>query len=485
MDQEQKNIRRSVLLLVTVSTLVFLSLVFGLFALRERIPERRIEKIETLLAAGDTDGARRLIEHVSDEAEAESYLVRCSYLDAEAAFARGDWIAARALYADAGSYADSAEKAQLCDYRRASELLVAGSYEEAEVLFSSLGGFRDAADFALDCRFERAAALEDAGELSEAALLFDTLGSYRGADARVLRLAVAVTGIADAEEALASFRGLNPEMREKMSAIAAVREALPKGVVAVGFYHTVGLCPDGRVVACGDNSFGQCEVGPLHDVTAVAAGAYHTLALHRDGTVSAVGRNSEHQCDTSAWRDVTALAASDYASFGLTKDGTLLCTGFYDYTEPESWSALLAVEGGSYNLAALRSDGTVWTYPKLKNTETLRGCAALAVNTGYVAAAMPDGSAVSSVFDLSAWQDVVALSASGTAILGLDAQGRVLAHFFRESDAIDFSAFTDVRAIAAGGTHFALVLSDGSVKVLGENAHGEAETEGWSLAVNN
>ena len=66
-----------------------------------------------------------------------------------------------------------------------------------------------------------------------------------------------------------------------------------------------------------------------------------------------------------------------------------------------------------------------------------------------------------------------------------DAQGRVLAHFFRESDAIDFSAFTDVRAIAAGGTHFALVLSDGSVKVLGENAHGEAETEGWSLAVNN
>ena len=229
------------------------------------------------------------------------------------------------------------------------------------------------------------------------------------------------------------------------------------------------------------DSRGQCEVGALHDVTAVAAGAYHTLALHRDGTVSAVGRNDEQQCDTSSWRDVTAIAASDYASFALTKDGTLLCTGFYDYREPESWSGLAAVSGGSYNLAALRSDGSVWTYPKLKNTEALRGCVSLAVNTGYAVGVMPDGSAVSSVFDLSVWRDVLAVSASGTAILGLDLQGRVLAHFFRAGDAVDFSSFTGVKAIAAGGTHFALVLSDGSVKVLGENDHGEADVGDWDL----
>lgn len=485
MDQEQKNIRRSVLLLLAAATVVFLALLFGVSALRARIPERRLEKIETLLAAGDADGARRLIPHVRDEAAAEGYLARCSYLDAEAAFARGDWIAARALYADAGNTADSAEKVLLCDYRRAAELLDAGSYEEAEALFASLGGYRDAADLALDCRFERAAALEGAGALSEAALLFDTLGGHRGADERVLRLAVAVTGIPDAEEALASFRGLSPEMREKMSAIAAARESLPQGVVAVGFYHTVGLRPDGSVAACGDNSFGQCEVSSLRDVTAVAAGAYHTVALHRDGTVSAVGRDSERQCDTAAWRGVTAVAASDYATFGLTADGALLCTGFYDYAEPESWSSLTAVEGGSYNLAALRADGTVWTYPKLKNAEALRGCAALAVNTGYVVGAMPDGSVASSFFALSDWQDIVALSASGTAILALDAQGRVHAHFFRAGDAPDFTSFTGVRAIAAGGTHFALVLADGSVTVLGENEHGEAETAGWTLAVGN
>ena len=481
MDKEQKNLRRSVLLLITAATVLFLAAIYGVSLLRERIPQRRLEKIEALLDGGDTASARQLIGRVDDEAAAENFLARCDYLDAEKAFAQGDWSLAREFYASAGSWEDSADKVRMCDYNRAEELLSAGSFEEAETLFSSLGGYSDAADRALGCRYERAAALENAGDLSGAAALFETLGSYLDAKDRLLRIAKSATNISNDEEALAAFRGMSPELREKMAALGAVRDALPQNVIGVGFYHTVGLCEDGSVVACGDNSCGQCDVSALHDVTAVAAGAYHTVALHRDGTVSAVGRSSEKQCDTSSWRDIVAVAASDYATFGMTKDGGLLCTGFYDYREPESWSGLAAVAGGSYNLAALRADGTVWIYPKLKDTESLRGCVSLAVNTGYAVGVMPDGSAVSSVFDLSSWQDVTAVSASGTAILGLDIRGRVLSYFFRESDAVDFSSFRDVRAIAAGGTHFALVLSDGSVRVLGENAHGEAGTEGWIL----
>lgn len=481
MDDDRKKIRRSVGLLLAVSTLVFVMVLLFLSVLNVRIPQQRLDRIEALIESGDTESARRFIAALSDEAEAERFYARCDYLDGETAFAAGDWAAARAFYASAGSWKDSGEKVLACDYQLAGALFDAGEYEAAEAAFTALGGYGDAADRALSCRYERAAALERAGETSKAGALFDTLGSYRDAPERLAALAVAVTGVDDAEEALSAFRGMTPEQRERMAALSAARESLPQGIVAVGFYHTVGLGPDGRVLACGDNSFGQCGVDALHDVTAVAAGAYHTLALHRDGTVSAVGRDSEGQCDTAQWRGVTAIAASDYASFGLRDDGTLLAVGFYDFSEPLSWSALEAVAGGSYNLAALRSDGTVWTYPRLKNTEALRGCVTLAVNTGYVVGAMKDGSAVSSVFDLSDWQEVVALSASGTAILGLDLNGRVLSHFFRESDAIDFSACSDVRAIAAGGTHFALVRADGSVTVLGANDHGEANTEDWDL----
>ena len=483
MDTEQKNFRRSVFALILLATALFFALGLGVFVLSRRIPQQRLDRIETLLAEGETDEARRYAARLGDETLADSFLARCDYRDAETAFARGDWDAARAFYAAAGGWEDSADKVKLCDYRKAEDLVSSGALEEAEAAFAALGGYSDAADRALDCRYERAAALESAGDLSGAAALFDTLGAHRDAEARTMRLAITVTGIGDGEEALSTFRGMSRELREKMERLSVTRERLPQGVIAVGFYHTVGLRADGSVVACGDNSCGQCAVENLHDVTAVAAGAYHTLALHSDGTVSAVGRSSESQCDTAAWRDVTAIAASDYASFGLRSDGTLLCTGFYDYSEPESWSGLSAVAGGSYNLAALRSDGTVWTYPKLKNAAALRGCVGLAVNTGCVTGVMKDGSVVSSFFDLSGWDDVVALSESGTAILGLRADGRVLAHFLRESDAIDLSSVSDAVAIAAGGTHFAIVRADGSVRVFGENKHGEAETAGWTLAV--
>ena len=287
---------------------------------------------------------------VDDEALRESYFARCDYLDAEAAFAEGDWAAARGFYAAAGSYEDSEDKARLCDYRRAEELLSAGSPEEAEALFTSLGGFEDAADRALGCRYERASALESAGELSEAGALFASLGGYLDAETRLVRIATAVTGISNEDEALSVFRGMTPEARAKREALGALRDALPHGIIAVGFYHTVGLQSDGTVVACGDNSYGQCDVGALHDVKAVAV--------------------------------------------------------------------------------------------------------------------LGDGSVVSTNFDLSAWHDILAVSASSTAILALDAQGRVCAHFFRESDRLDFSSVTDAVAIAAGGTHFAVVLSDGSVRVL-------------------
>ena len=446
MDNEQKQMRRRVLVLITIATIVFSG-------------------------------------RVDDEALRESYFARCDYLDAEAAFAEGDWAAARGFYAAAGSYEDSEDKARLCDYRRAEELLAAGSPEEAEALFTSLGGFEDAADRALGCRYERASALESAGELSEAGALFASLGGYLDAETRLVRIATAVTGISDEDEALSVFRGMTPEARAKREALGALRDALPQGIIAVGFYHTVGLQSDGTVVACGDNSYGQCDVGALHDVKAVAAGAYHTVTLHSDGTVSAIGRDSEEQCATAEWRNVTAIAASDYATFGLTEDGTLLCTGFYDYTEPESWSGLKAVAGGSYNLAALRADGSVWSYPALKGLDALRGAEAVDVNTGYAVAVLGDGSVVSTNFDLSAWHDILAVSASSTAILALDAQGRVCAHFFRESDRLDFSSVTDAVAIAAGGTHFAVVLSDGSVRVFGETENGAGMTAGWSLAV--
>ena len=91
--------------------------------------------------------------------------------------------------------------------------------------------------------------------------------------------------------------------------------------------HTVGLKSDGTVVAVGDNSAGQCDVGGWTDIVQVAAGLDHTVGLKSDGTVVAVGDNSCGQCNVGGWTDIIQVAAGDYHTVGLKSDGTVVAVG--------------------------------------------------------------------------------------------------------------------------------------------------------------
>lgn len=71
--------------------------------------------------------------------------------------------------------------------------------------------------------------------------------------------------------------------------------------VSAGSHHTVGLSASGTVLAIGDNSHRQCEVGEWKDVVAVAAGSAHTLGLCRDGTVVGAGVSADGRRDVASW----------------------------------------------------------------------------------------------------------------------------------------------------------------------------------------
>jgi hypothetical protein len=76
-----------------------------------------------------------------------------------------------------------------------------------------------------------------------------------------------------------------------MAPVMAEDEVTP--MVAAGGFFTVGLKSDRTVIAVGDNSYGQCNVGGWTDITQVAAGGAHTVGLKTDGTVVAVGADIE------------------------------------------------------------------------------------------------------------------------------------------------------------------------------------------------
>lgn len=61
----------------------------------------------------------------------------------------------------------------------------------------------------------------------------------------------------------------------------------------------------GRVLAAGDNAFGQCDVAAWEGIVAVAAGSAHTLGLRSDGTVLATGCTDDGRCDVGTWRGLS------------------------------------------------------------------------------------------------------------------------------------------------------------------------------------
>ncbi len=480
MENTQSN-RRGLLITLLITTLLFFAAVGGALLLHRQMPVIREKRLIAALEQGDLTQARELAARLGDEEKAHAYLVQCDYREALALMDEARWEEADALLSAAAGYEDAAERRTECAYQIALSLADEGRWDEAEARFLALSGYRDALERYDTCRFRRAQALEAEGSVSAAAALYSQLGDYPGAQERLTAMATAVTGIEDPAAAVAALQGQTPEELAHMAALSEQREALPRGVVAVGFYHTLGLCADGSVLACGDNSFGQCEVAAFHDAKAVAAGAYHSLILHADGTVSAVGRGTEGQCAVSGWKNVVQIAAGDYASFGLCSDGTLLCTGYNDYSVPESWRGLRFVTAGSYHVAALRQDGGAWVDPVLQGGDALQGLVDLAVNTGFGVGVLADGSVVGSAFSPEGWDDILAVSASGTVVLGLRADVRVLCHAFRDRDRLPLEAVTDAVAVAAGGTHSAVVLRDGSVLVFGDTDRGQGDTGSWKL----
>ncbi len=475
------NERKKILAAILAATLVFaltLALVFSLSAAAKKsLPGR----IEAALEKGDAAEAERLIARLSDGEEKTAFENRLRLSEADALLESGEYRAAAALYAALGDSAGAEEGCREALYRLAGQELAAGDYDTAQRRFEALGSYRDAAEMARRAQTAKAEALVTEGRICDAFLLLYRLRDEPAARERALALAEEICGSRDLEAAFAAAQNLSSGELARRAELKARREALPRGIVDVGFFHTLALKADGTVLACGDDSFGQCGVEKWQRVKAVCAGAYHSVALFADGTVAAVGRNDEGQCETADWRDIIAIAAADYATFGLKADGSVVCCGYNDYYMLPDWPKVTAIAGGSYALAALRADGTALLSHESARSDELTELVDIAVNTGFAVGLRADGTAVCAAADLSAWHELVAVDASPNAVLGLDAQGAVHARFFCAGAGEDFSAPDGVVAMAAGGTHCVFVRSDGTLAAWGENGHGECEVADWDL----
>jgi hypothetical protein len=241
-----------------------------------------------------------------------------------------------------------------------------------------------------------------------------------------------------------------------------------------------------RVVAWGDNTFGQTNVPPgLRNVRAIAAGAAHNLCLKASGYVTAWGDNTFGQTNVpSDLGDVVAVAAGGRHSLALERDGAIIAWGANDAGQtnvpPDAANAVAIAAGEAHSLALLQ-DGTVVAWGSNTNGQTnvptnLREAVAIAAGHTHSLALTRQGSLVG-------WGDngfgqleppdnlgpVTAIAAGGWHSLALLANGTVAAWGRNSSGQTNVPSWlSNVVAIAAGERHSAALRADGQVVVWGD-----------------
>ncbi len=398
---------------------------------------------QTYAAAGNMMESIPFYRAAGDYPGAQETLLKTGYKLAKIYEADGDFLEAGEAYAELGDYLDAVEKSEACSYAYAQERLEYGFYEEAMRIFYSLGSYENAEAYAKEAAVE--------------------LSQNEGAGDLVSLLA-----------------GLSDEQLEGRERLKDARDALPHGIVATGYKHTIALTQEGTVLASGSNLYGQCNVSDWTSITAVAAGAYHTVGLKADGTLVAAGMNEYGQCDVSGWEDVAAVYAGAYNTVAVTKSGELLTTGYQSWNTLK-WRDIAGLAIGDYALCGVMTNGQPLSTHAELVTEEYYDLVAFDAATANSAGLKADGSVVANGLDVSEMKNILAIDCTPNGVYMLDDAGYVFSRAFSYAHLPDVSDWRDVIAISASATHVAGVTSDGRVLSRGASDMGQCETMDWVL----
>jgi alpha-tubulin suppressor-like RCC1 family protein len=277
--------------------------------------------------------------------------------------------------------------------------------------------------------------------------------------------------------------------------------------VATDYDHGLAVTSDGGVFAWGQNGDGQLGDGSTTNsyppvpvdlpagtrITAVAAGGDYSLAVTSDGRLLAWGDNNYGQLgdgstansSTPVWVDlpagtrVTAVAADGY-SLAVTSDGRLLAWGENDsgITTPvpvdlPAGTRITAVAGGgNYNLA-VTSGGRVLAWGE--NDYGQLGDGSTTDSSTPVQVDLPAGTRVTAVA-VGNGQSMALTSAGSVLAWGQNDWGELGNGNTTDSStpvAVDLPAGTRVTAIAAGYRNGLALTSAGSILAWGIGSGGE------------
>lgn len=433
-----------------------------------------------LIQQGDYQKAEQITLTLSDSDVQKSLLERNYFTCGRSLERKGSLSEAVEFYEAAGEYPGAEDALHRTGYALAKIYEADGDYLEASETYARLGDYQDAIVRSEACTYFYAMERFDYGYYDEAMRLFYALGSYSDAETYAKRAAAALSENEGAGDLVSLLVGLSDEQLQERARIKSEREALPAAMIATGYQHTLARTEAGTVLAAGSNEFGQCNTAEWADIVAVAAGAYHSVGLRADGTVVATGSNEFGQCNVKKWQNIAAIYTGAYNTVGITKTGQLLNTGYQTWNTL-SWREIASLCIGDYALCGVMENGQPLTTHDELVTSDYYDLVAFDAATANSAGLKADGTVVSNGLNVSTLANILAIDCTPNGIYALDDVGRVHAVAFSYAHLPDVSDWTNIVAISASATHVVGVTADGRVLARGESKAGQCDTQEWVL----
>jgi alpha-tubulin suppressor-like RCC1 family protein len=246
----------------------------------------------------------------------------------------------------------------------------------------------------------------------------------------------------------------------RSSAVQELTSTATWKTVVAGRYVGYGIKGDNSLWLWGNNNDGQLGIGdttqrssPIQTLSGgynwkdVSGGSYHTLAIKTDGTLWGWGRNSSGQLGDGT-RDQRIAPAQEAL-------------------QSNTWRAVAA---GHYHNAAIRTDGTLWTWGR--NSDGQLG------KNDVVHRSSP----VQEVLGSTEWLTVSCgvyhvVAKRGTSTLwswGMNTNGQLgLGDVVHRSSPVIIGANTTWKDASAGGYHTVAIKYDGTLWAWGRNTSGQ------------
>lgn len=287
--------------------------------------------------------------------------------------------------------------------------------------------------------------------------------------------------------------------------------------IAAGRDFTMGLKADGTVVVAGENAMWQYNTQKWSGIAAIAAGTAYKVGLKFNGTLVTEGLEPADAEAVSQWSDILSVAVGNSHIAALKANGTVVAAGsnYFGQCDVFEWENVCAIFAGGQNTLALHSSGSLSIAgscrdrqaeiseqfrvrqpqkPILKafspespsSPSAKRDVAGLiSLYPNHPVLLIQKNGTISSLHngtltpDLHKWKSVKAVSQGQDHIVGLQANGRVVAIGRDNYGQCDVKAWRDIVQICTGDRHTVGLREDGTVLATGAVSNRQCDVSGW------